>query len=700
MGIVDFLPTVLAAAATDVDLRKYRDGIGMTVRTGRKRQRIRRPLRIGVDIAGWIYRATMRYGNMLADENHLSNYGRYQLMQQQQQQNQKDNDNKKDNNKKDDDQVVQQYVANCCLHVMERLQSLQKETNAELLAVLDGDTPPIKKATTTQRSEARRENERVRDAPMDMTTATNSENSSKEAVQKMERERTKANKRAGAGKHFSRIVEELIYALRINQIPFLVAPYEADGQLAWLSNEKFIDLVITEDSDMVAQGGKCMLYKYKDMETRCDPPIIQQTPTSNNCNQNDNNNQQKTNNKDPQQTTNDNKPKRSFVPRGKLLLRDDLGAVTISRASGAGQPSLCLRDLSDAALAVMFVAAGCDYWDSLKGIGLKTACDIVNRAFLQPIKDELSPLDVVFQQLFQRTYDRNIYAGNDNLQKKYKEGFLAALVLYRHPIVYNPFKQTCEIAHLDTFDPELMSYDSYRNLLEDEERLKNILGEIIEAPMATFIAEGWVSSRSKRLFEMSKKVEKLPKALQQHFHLEDPTNDLDDANDKQGVEDVAMTEAPSDDKAAPTNDEEDEETQPDPMALDTQPLAQASPTPARRSEKGSSRERNNTTEDSLMNLDTQPLTKEPQHDVKDTNKRGKFDDADEEMNLDTQPLTHEPLTQETLPYKATNNSGKFADAEESLEPEKPVETPEKKNGKELDSQETPPDSMGLDTQPI
>ena len=103
----------------------------------------------------------------------------------------------KDNNK---EEVVQQYVANCCLHVTERLQSLQKETNAELLVVLDGDTPPIKKATTAQRSEARRENERVRDAPMDTALRDH------EAVQKMEQERTKANKRAGAGKHFTLVI--------------------------------------------------------------------------------------------------------------------------------------------------------------------------------------------------------------------------------------------------------------------------------------------------------------------------------------------------------------------------------------------------------------------------------------------------------------------------------------------------------------
>jgi exonuclease-1 len=50
-------------------------------------------------------------------------------------------------------------------------------------------------------------------------------------------------------------------ALKEKKIPFVVAPYEADAQLAYLNRNGYIDVVITEDSDLLAFGAKCVLYK-------------------------------------------------------------------------------------------------------------------------------------------------------------------------------------------------------------------------------------------------------------------------------------------------------------------------------------------------------------------------------------------------------------------------------------------------------
>lgn len=38
--------------------------------------------------------------------------------------------------------------------------------------------------------------------------------------------------------------------------PWSVAPYEADAQLAYLAQQDFVDLVITEDSDLILYGCK------------------------------------------------------------------------------------------------------------------------------------------------------------------------------------------------------------------------------------------------------------------------------------------------------------------------------------------------------------------------------------------------------------------------------------------------------------
>ena len=45
------------------------------------------------------------------------------------------------------------------------------------------------------------------------------------------------------------------------KIEIIIAPYEADSQLAYLNKINYIDLIISEDSDMLTFGGKKILYK-------------------------------------------------------------------------------------------------------------------------------------------------------------------------------------------------------------------------------------------------------------------------------------------------------------------------------------------------------------------------------------------------------------------------------------------------------
>ena len=62
---------------------------------------------------------------------------------------------------------------------------------------------------------------------------------------------------------------EMVYTLKKEleriyhkkSLQFLVAPYEADSQLAYLSKKKFIDVVITEDSDLLVFGATLIFYK-------------------------------------------------------------------------------------------------------------------------------------------------------------------------------------------------------------------------------------------------------------------------------------------------------------------------------------------------------------------------------------------------------------------------------------------------------
>lgn len=52
------------------------------------------------------------------------------------------------------------------------------------------------------------------------------------------------------------MIMKFIAVLRRMNITFYVAPYEADAQLAYMSRQKIIDVVISEDSDCVPYGCK------------------------------------------------------------------------------------------------------------------------------------------------------------------------------------------------------------------------------------------------------------------------------------------------------------------------------------------------------------------------------------------------------------------------------------------------------------
>lgn len=71
-----------------------------------------------------------------------------------------------------------------------------------------------------------------------------------------------------ANEHFQRSVDitpkmalNLIDILRRESIEYIVAPYEADAQLTYLSMNNLVDAVITEDSDLIPYGCPRIIYK-------------------------------------------------------------------------------------------------------------------------------------------------------------------------------------------------------------------------------------------------------------------------------------------------------------------------------------------------------------------------------------------------------------------------------------------------------
>lgn len=64
------------------------------------------------------------------------------------------------------------------------------------------------------------------------------------------------------------LIDISFQALKAAEVDYIVAPYEADAQLAYLERRGTIDGIITEDSDLVVFGCKTVLYKMND-EGRC-----------------------------------------------------------------------------------------------------------------------------------------------------------------------------------------------------------------------------------------------------------------------------------------------------------------------------------------------------------------------------------------------------------------------------------------------
>lgn len=112
------------------------------------------------------------------------------------------------------------------------------------IVVFDGKPLPIKKATDDSRLRSR--------------------NSHLHKARILFRE----GNRAAAMTHYRqsvRITDEMtskvIVMLQQHNIEFVVAPFEADAQLAFLSVIGYIDVVITEDSDAIAYGCSKILFK-------------------------------------------------------------------------------------------------------------------------------------------------------------------------------------------------------------------------------------------------------------------------------------------------------------------------------------------------------------------------------------------------------------------------------------------------------
>ncbi|CAL4947152.1 unnamed protein product [Urochloa decumbens] len=127
-----------------------------------------------------------------------------------------------------------------CMHRVNML----RHYGVKPVLVFDGGLLPIKSDQETKRGRSRKENlERAREHE-----AAGNSRAAFECYQK-------------AVDITPRIAFELIEVLRKEKVDYIVAPYEADAQMTFLSVNKLVDAVITEDSDLIPFGCSRIIFK-------------------------------------------------------------------------------------------------------------------------------------------------------------------------------------------------------------------------------------------------------------------------------------------------------------------------------------------------------------------------------------------------------------------------------------------------------
>uniref|UniRef100_A0A182TA54 Exonuclease 1 n=1 Tax=Anopheles maculatus TaxID=74869 RepID=A0A182TA54_9DIPT len=161
---------------------------------------------------------------------------------------------------------------------------------------------------------------------------------------------------------------QLIQECRKRGVDCIVAPYEADAQLAYLNRADIAQYVITEDSDLVLFGCNRILFKL------------------------------------------------DLTGNGRLV-----EASKLHLAMGCREERYRFEKFR-----YMCILSGCDYLDSLPGIGLAKACKFVLKTEDPDIRRALAkiPAYLNMRQLV--------------VSEEYKDEFLKADATFRHMVVYDP----------------------------------------------------------------------------------------------------------------------------------------------------------------------------------------------------------------------------------------------------------------------
>jgi hypothetical protein len=78
-------------------------------------------------------------------------------------------------------------------------------------------------------------------------------------------------------------------------------------------------------------------------------------------------------------------------------------------------------------------------------------------------------------------------------------GFLRALLMFRHPVVFDPLSHQHII--VDKEDPELTCYEPYAEMVDNDEIVQAICGDMLPNAIARGIGEAWINPKRLTLYK-------------------------------------------------------------------------------------------------------------------------------------------------------------------------------------------------------
>ena len=279
-----------------------------------------------------------------------------------------------------------------------------------------------------------------------------------------------------------RMAAQLIQAVKRHrsQVQFIVAPYEADAQLSYLSKNDLVDAVISEDSDCIPYGCKSILFKLDKKSGFC-----------------------------------------SHLTLSSLKTQDSKG--------------FDLHQFNDEMLVTMCVAAGCDYVASPKNFGIKSSRRLVAK-LKNPCRvirwaDHLNIWFFSFSSsssFFNRSmkFDGimplvvcNKSSSDDCIIYEYEVDFYKAFMTFHHQTVFDPVERCMKPLHPFLYRAHNAMYPSYLHMNNEQATSQDFpfLGKILtDNVMASGIADGVVDPITMEPFNLPEPIENVNHLNRRH----------------------------------------------------------------------------------------------------------------------------------------------------------------------------------------